>query len=342
MNKTFFTTILTSGILSLSASAGEAKKSLNIYTTRHYDADTILAKEFEKKTGTAVRIVQIKEPSQLLARVKEESEKTEADLVITTDVGNLWRASQDDLFQPLKSDAIKKHVPPAFRDRGDLWTGIASRVRVIAFNSKKFRPEQLEKLEDLALPTFKGKLLVRSANHVYNQSLAATLLAASGRDALLTWTRGVTQNLARKPQGGDTDQIKAIAAGEGDVAIVNSYYVARLLDSTNPNDKTLMQNIAIVFPNQKDRGAHVNVSGAGITKYSKNPTAAKEFLEFLVSKEGQQIFASASKEYPVRPDVEPPSVLKAFGRPKLDLQGLSAIGQHTPDAIKVLEEAGWR
>ena len=342
MLKRIIISLLGSAVVSFAAHSETSKKSLNIYTTRHYEADVTLAKDFEKKTGIAVNIVQIKEPAQLLARVLEEKNSTQADLVITTDVGNLWRAAEAGIFQPLSSEAINKSVPAALRDSNGLWTGLAMRVRLIAYNKEKVKPEQVARLEDLAAPALKGRVLVRSSNHVYNQSLAATFLAASGRDALMTWSKGVTANLARKPQGGDTDQIKAIAAGEGDVAIVNSYYVARLLDSKNSADKELMKNISIVFPNQKDRGAHVNVSGGGITRHAKNAAHARQFLEYLVSKEGQEIFASASKEYPVRSDVAAPAVLKAYGEPKLDLKGLSAIGNFTSEAVKVLDEAGWR
>ena len=322
--------------------ARESKKSVYVYTTRHYDADKLLALEFEKRTGIEVKIVQIKEPAQRIARVIEEKEKTQADLVITTDVGNLWRASEAGVFQKFKSDRIKNSVPVVFRDKADLWTGLAMRVRLLAFNKEKVKAEQIERMEDIARPALKGRVLVRSSNHVYNQSLAATLLASSGRDALVNWSKGVTANLARKPQGGDTDQIKALAAGEGDVALVNSYYVARLLDSNNPADKELMKNISVVFPNQKDRGAHVNVSGGGITKYAKNPELANQFLDYLVSKEGQEIFASASKEYPIRNDVSGPAVFRTYGQPKLDLNGLSSIGSFTAEAVKILEEAGWR
>ncbi|MBM3381684.1 MAG: extracellular solute-binding protein [Betaproteobacteria bacterium] len=334
--------VLIASSLPLIAHPAEAKKSINVYTTRHYESDQKLASEFEKKTGIAVNIVQIKEASQLIARIIEEKDKSQADVVITADVGNLWRASEAGIFQPLASAAVKKSVPTEFRDPKDNWTGLAMRVRALAYNKEKIKPEQIARMEDIASPALKGRVLVRSSNHVYNQSLAATLLAANGRDAVVGWAKGVTANLARKPQGGDTDQIKAIAAGEGDVAMVNSYYVARLLDSKNPAEKDLMKNTAVVFPNQKDRGAHANISGGGITRSAKNVAHARQFLEFLVSKEGQEIFVSYSKEYPVRADVAIPAVLKSLGQPKLDLKGLSAVGQNTPEAIKILEEAGWR
>lgn len=320
----------------------EANQQLNVYTSRHYDADVMMARNFEKKTGISVNLVQIKEASQLIARVQEEKDKTEADLVITTDVGNLWRAAEGGVFQPFESSVIEKSVPAAYRDANRLWTGFAVRVRLLAFNNKKLKPKQIARMEDLTQPYLKGRVLVRSSNHVYNQSLAATLLASGGRDSLFSWAKGVTANLARKPQGGDTDQLKAIAAGEGDIAIVNSYYVARLLESQNPQDRKVMDNISIVFPNQADRGAHANVSGGGITKYSKNKANALRYLEYLVSEEGQTAFSQMSHEYPVLESAAVPAALKKFGHPKLDLKGLATIGQHTPEALTVLDEVGWR
>ena len=330
------------GITTSLAQGKEASQQLNVYTSRHYDADVLMAKNFEKKTGIKVNLIQIKEASQLIARVQEEKDKTQADLVITVDVGNLWRAAESGVFQPFESKVIEKTVPAAYRDATNLWTGFAVRVRLLAFNKQKLKAEQLSKMEDLAQPSLKGRVLVRSSNHVYNQSLAATLLASGGKDALLNWAKGVTGNLARKPQGGDTDQLKAIAAGEGDVAIVNSYSVARLLDSENPKDRKIMENISIVFPDQGGRGAHANLSGGGITKYSKNKANAVRYLEYLVSEEGQKEFSAASKEYPVLNSVPVPTALQKYGRPKLDLQGISLIGKHTPDALRILDEVGWR
>lgn len=324
------------------AQGKEPKQELNVYTSRHYDADVLMAKNFEKKTGIRVNLIQIKEASQLIARVQEEKDTTQADLVITTDVGNLWRAAEAGVFQPFESKVIRERVPAPYRDANNLWTGFAVRVRLIAFNKNKVKAQQVARMEDLSNAALKGRVLVRSSNHVYNQSLAATLLAAGGRDSLKMWATGVTQNLARKPQGGDTDQLKAIAAGEGDVAIVNSYYVARLLDSDNAQDRKVMENISIVFPNQNDRGAHANVSGGGITKHAKNKANAVRYLEYLVSEEGQKSFSAASKEYPVSATVEVPSALKSYGRPKFDLEGVASIGKHTPEALRVLDEVGWR
>jgi iron(III) transport system substrate-binding protein len=324
------------------AMATQQSTTLNIFTTRHYDSDIQQAKVFEAKTKIKVNVVQIKEASQLIARVSEEKEKTQADLIITADVGNLWRAAEAGLFRPIGSAEIKKVVPADYRDSADLWTGLAVRARVIAFNKTKVKAEQIARMENLSAGEFKGRLLVRSSNHVYNQSLAASILAVSGKEGLLAWTRGVAANLARKPQGGDTDQIKAIASGEGDIAIVNSYYMARLMVSENPAERELLKNIGIVFPNQSDRGAHINVSGGGITRHAKNPESAKLFLEFLVSKEGQEIFTSSTREYPVRKDAPVPEILRSFGTPKFDVKAIKSIGHFTPEAVRILDEAGWR
>jgi iron(III) transport system substrate-binding protein len=216
------------------------------------------------------------------------------------------------------------------------------RVRVLAFHKEKVKAADVSTYESLAEPSLKGRVLVRSAQHVYNQSLAATLLGRWGAEKTLAWTRGVSANLARKPQGGDTDQLKAIANGEGDVALVNSYYVARILDSKDAAERALLKNIGIVFPNQKDAGSHVNLSGAGITRHGANFRLAEKFVEFLVSKEAQAIFAEASKEYPVRKDVKPHKVLRELGEPNLDVRGVHAIGVNAKEAIRILDEAGWR
>jgi iron(III) transport system substrate-binding protein len=324
------------------AHAAPTSSVLNIYTTRHYETDTTLAQKFEQKTGIKVNTVQIKEPAQLLARVKEEKSNTQADLIITTDVGSLWRATDAELLQSFSSQKIEAAVPQEFRDKKNLWAGIAMRARLVAYNKTKIKPNEVANIEDLADSNLKGRVLVRSSNHIYNQSLAASLIATLGQEKLMAWAKGVTANLARKPQGGDTDQIKALAAGEGDVAIVNSYYAARLLESKNPADLDLMKNVAIAFTNQGNRGVHVNISGAGITKHAKNAKNAILFLEYLIEKESQQALVEGNKEYTVRKDVEAPVSLKMLGKPKIDFIGLSGVGKHTPDAVRILNESGWR
>ena len=327
------------------ATAAPARPSLKMYTTRHYAADQNLISAFTKATGVVVQTVTIKDASALVARVIAEKDRPQADLVLTTDTGNLLRLAQAGVFQRMDSTVVPAVVPQDFRDSSnDLWTGVAMRVRVIAYNKATIKPEQISTIESLASPSLKGKVLVRPSHHVYNQSLAATLLAAAGPQGLRHWAQGVTANLARKPQGGDTDQLKAIAAGEGDVAIVNSYYVARLMDSQDPKDRAIADKIGIVFPNQGpgERGAHVNVSGIGIIKGTEAVTAARSFIDYLVSPHAQQVFASASKEYPVREDVPLDKTLRSWERPQLDRDGLRSIARFTPEATRILDEVGWR
>ncbi len=321
---------------------GKDKQEVNLYTTRHYDGDIELTKSFEAATGIKVNMVQIKEASQLIARAIQEAKNPKADLLITADIGNLTKAAAGGVFGALDSKVIEQTVPAHLRDPSGKWTGLAMRARVIAYNPTKVTEDTIARIEDLANPRFKGKLLVRSSSHVYNQSLAATLLAASGPEGLRKWAQGVTANLARKPQGGDTDQIKALATGEGDVAIVNSYYAARLLASEDPKDKAIMDKVRLKFPNQNDRGTHLNISGGGIMLNAKNQNNARKFLEYLVSQDAQKIFALASKEYPVRTDVAAHPTLATFGTPKFDSDGLGKIGKNSPEALRILDEVGWR
>jgi iron(III) transport system substrate-binding protein len=328
-----------------SASLAASKdRTIKMYTTRHYASDQQVSEAFTKATGITVQTVQIKDASAMVARILAEKDKPQADLVIATDTGNLLRLAEGGVFEPLNSKTVKDVVPETFRDAGDLWTGVAMRVRVIAYNKDKVKPEEIPTMERLADPKFKGRVLVRPSNHVYNQSLAATMLAVSGPEGLRTWAKGITNNLARKPQGGDTDQLKAIAAGEGDVAIVNSYYLARLMDSKDDKDRAIAAKIGVVFPNQgdKDRGTHVNVSGIGVLKGTKKGADARAFVEFLLTPEAQKNFVSGSKEYPVREGVPLEQSLQAWGKPQLDRKGLAVINKHTPEAVRILEDVGWR
>ena len=317
---------------------------LKLYTSRHYATDQTLNDQFTKETGVVVRSVPMKDASALVARVVAEKNNPQADLVITADTGNLLRMAEAGALEPLGSTAVRDVVPENFRDPGDLWNGIAMRVRVIAYSKSRVNPADIKTIESLALPQFKGKILVRTSSHVYNQSLAATLLAASGPEKLRQWAHGIAANLARKPQGGDTDQLKAIGAGEGDIAIVNSYYVARLMDSEDPKDRELASKIGVVFPNQGagERGAHVNVSGVGLLRGSKAKAAARAYVQFLLSSSSQKLFADASKEYPMRVDVPLSMTLQSWGKPQLDSKALRQIGIHSPAAVAILDEVGWR
>jgi len=321
---------------------------VNVYSSRHYDVDTEINDAFTKATGIKVNLVSVKEAAQLVERMKAEGKKSPADVLMTVDVGNLYAAQAAGLFRKLDSKVVQDGVPANLRDTAGEWTAVTFRARVIAYDKTKVKDGEITTYENLADPKWKGRVLVRSSNHVYNQSLAASLMTASGEKKAEEWARGVTANLARKPEGGDTDQLKAIAAGRGQLAIVNSYYAARLLASEKTEDKKVMQNIGILFPNQSDRGTHVNVSGAGITKGAPNAEAARKYIEFWLSAESQAKMANSMHEFPAVKGIESSAALKsltatqAAGAPKFDEVLLSKVAANTPAAIRLMDKAGWR
>ena len=325
-----------------SVSNAYAQKSINVYSSRHYDVDKVLQKQFTAKTGIQVNEVQVKEASQLIERLKSEGERSPADVFLTVDVGNLWRAKDAGLLQAVQSSALNSSVPAMLRDPEGYWFGLTMRARAIIYNKIKVSKPKVRDYEDLAAPEYKGKVLTRTSSHVYNQSLVASLIHSRGISTAESWVTAITANLARKPEGNDTDQIKALAAGLGEYAIVNTYYVARLMKSKEAADQKIMESIGVIFPNQGNRGTHINVSGGGVTKSSKNKSEALAFLEFLVGGESQALLAEGNNEYPVRKDVPLDSVLKGFGKPKFDESALSVIGEKTPEAVKLLDRAGWR
>ncbi len=322
-------------------SAAGAQEVVNVYSSRHYAADKIIYANFEKKTGIRVNVVE-GNVNALFERLKREGRNSPADVLITVDAGNLGRAQLAGLFQPMKSAEIEKVVPESLREADGLWTGLTMRARVIMYDKTRVKPSQLSTYEDLADPRWKGRILVRSSNHIYNQSLVASLIAAHGLAKTESWAKGIVANLARKPKGGDRDQIKAVAAGEGDIAVSNTYYLGLLSASKDAADQAAVAKIGVFFPNQNDRGTHVNVSGAGLTRYAKNKENGIKLIEYLVSKEVQELVARENFEYPVREDVEMAPVVASWGKFKRDTLNVGVIGRNNPDAVKLLDRVGWR
>ncbi len=316
-------------------------KELNVYSSRHYDIDKQLYEGFKAKTGITVKVISAA-AEQLVERLKREGASSPGDVMITVDIGNLWRAQSEGLFQPIKSAELEKVIPANLRDPGGEWFGLSMRARVFVYDKTKIDPKLIQNYADLAAPALKGKVLIRSSSNVYNQSLTASMVAAIGPEKTEAWAKGLVANLARAPKGGDTDQIKAVAAGEGAVSVNNTYYFARLVDSTKPEDKETVKNLAIIFPDQKGRGTHVNISGVGVLKGAPNKDNAVKFIEYLVSPEAQKIFAEGNYEYPVRAGVAPHPVIAAWGEFKTDQTSLAAIGKNTPEALKVMDRAGWK
>lgn len=325
------------GALALTAHAAD----VNVYSARHYGSDQALWDAFTKATGVKVNVVEA-EHDQLLQRLKSEGAGSPADVLITVDAGRLAHAVAEGLLQPVKIPSLDATLPAHLRHPDGLWYGVAVRARVLVYHKDRVKPSDIPTYEVLADPKFKGKLLVRSGTSIYNLGLVGSLIAANGPEKTRAWAKGVVANLARPPQGGDSDQIKAVAAGVGDVAISNSYYFARLAASEKPEDRAVVEKLGVVFPNQADRGTHVNISGAAVTKHAPNKANAVKLIEFLLSPEAQRLLTNGSLEFPANPKVEPHPVLAAFGPFKQDQINAAAFAKNSVEAARIMDEVGWK
>ncbi len=314
---------------------------VNLYSARHYDTDNALYESFTKKTGMKVNLVEA-EADQLIERIQSEGANSPADVLITVDAGRLWRAKEAGVLQPINSQVLEAAVPESLRDLEGYWFGLSKRARVIVYNKDKVKPSDLSTYEALTDPKWKGRILVRSSNNIYNQSLVGALLAAHGPEKTEKWVRGLAANFARPPEGNDTGQIKAVASGVGDIALVNTYYVVRLMKSDKPEDKAVAEKIGVFFPNQSDRGTHVNISGGGVAKNAPNKEGAIKFLEHLASREAQEIFANGNSEYPVAEGTPVDSVVESLGKFKSDTLNAAIFGRNNAEALKVMDRAGWK
>ena len=334
--------ILLAAALSLTIGyAAHAAEVVNIYNSRHYGTDQQLWDEFTKATGIQVNVVDGTH-EQLIQRMQSEGANSPADVFITVDAGRLAQASGLGLLQPIESEVLASRIPANLRDPDGLWYGMAMRARVLVYAKDRMEPSQLSTYEALAEPAMKGKVLVRSSTNVYNLSLVGSILAADGPEATERWCEGLVANMARPPEGGDTDQIKAVAAGVGDVAISNTYYLARILASAKPEDQEIGKQLAVFFPNQNDRGTHVNVSGAGVLKTAPNRANAIKLIEFMSSPEAQRYFADVSLEYPANPEVPPHAVLQAWGKFKQDTLNPALYAKNSAEAAMIMDRCGWR
>ena len=323
------------------AVAAQGADVVNIYSARHYDTDDTLYRNFKDRTGITVKVIEGNSDA-LLSRLKREGKRSPADVFITVDAGRLNKAERQGIFAPVKSNVLAERVPSHLRHPEGLWFGLTQRVRVILASKARVKPDEITRYEDLAKPKWRKRVLIRSSSNVYNQSLVGSLIARYGEKRALAWCEAVVANMARRPQGGDRDQIRAVAAGEGDVAVANHYYYARLLTSSKEADRRAANAVRLIFPNQKDRGAHVNISGAGVVKTAPNKANAIKFLEFLVSDRAQQVFAAGNNEYPVVKSVAPPAVLKQFGTFKADAVSAHKFGNNNQQAIRLMDRAKWR
>ncbi len=318
-----------------------APSQVNVYTHRHYEADQELFGRFQETTGIKVNVVQAS-ADELIQRLEAEGANSPADVLITVDAGRLYRAKQLGLLQPIESEVLRSSIPAHLRDPDNQWFGLTQRARIIVHSKERVQPQQLSTYEALAEPQWTGRILVRSSENIYNQSLLASIIAADGADAAQQWAEQVVANLARTPKGNDRDQVKAIAGGEGDVALINTYYLGLLLSSEDPEERRAGEQVSVFFPNQGDRGAHVNVSGAAVTASSRNRDEAVQLLEFLVSDEAQELFAAGNFEYPVKPGVPWSDLLESWGRFQADQVSLSRLGELNSEAVRIFDRAGWR
>lgn len=329
--------------LALLAGAASADE-VNVYSARHYDTDEQLYSDFTKETGIEINLIE-GNAEELVERIKLEGANSPADVLITVDAGRLWRADQEGVFQPLQSAVLEERIPAEFRHPDGDWFGYTTRARLIFYNKETADPSLVETYEDLAKPELEGELCIRSSSNIYNLSLMGSLIEHLGEDAAADWAKGVAGNLARDPEGGDTDQIKAVAAGLCDFAVANHYYYVRLMTSDDPADKAVAEKVGVIFPNQGDRGTHVNISGAGMVATAPNPENAQAFLEYLASDSAQNYFIAGNNEFPTVPGVEfENSALQEIGAMdfKRDTVPVAVFGENQPLAQVLMDEAGWK
>lgn len=327
-------------IFSATGSAVSQSQEVNIYSSRHYDTDLALYDGFTEATGIKINLIEA-EAEPLIERIKSEGEFSPADVLITVDAGRLWRAEEAGILSPVQSDILEDRIPQSLRHPDGLWFGLSMRARVIIYNKDMEKPEPLATYADLADPAHKGKVCIRSSSNIYNISLMAGMISHMGVEKAEDWARGVVANFARRPQSNDTGQIKAVAAGECAIGVVNTYYIARLAASDDPEERAIADAIGIVFPDQNGTGTHVNISGAGVVKGAPNRENAIRFLEYLTQDTAQAYFANGNNEYPVVEGVAPSAAVVELGTFKRDRLNAAELGRNQAEAVMVYDRAGW-
>lgn len=340
-------------VLAAAASVAQADdRVLNLYSARHYQTDEALYDNFTKATGIKINRVEA-DDAGLLQRLKAEGNASPADVILLVDASRLWRGEQDGLFQPVRSAVLNARVPAQFRGgmvgndgangaQGAQWFGMSTRARVIVFDKTRLKATDFDTYEKLAGPAAKGLFCVRSGSHPYNLSLFGSMLEHLGPQATEAWLKGLVANMARDPKGGDTDQIKAVAAGECGVALSNSYYVARLMRSNKPEDRATMEKVGVIFPNQSSWGTHVNIAGAAVARNAKNRDAAVQFLEYLASDSAQRYFADGNNEYPVVAGARGNAALQSLGNFKSETVPIAKVGANTAQVQQMLDRVGFK
>ncbi|WP_103018573.1 extracellular solute-binding protein [Alicycliphilus denitrificans] len=337
-------------VLATAGAACAQEQVVNLYSARHYATDEALYSGFTKATGIKVNRVD-SDDAGIMARLKAEGTASPADVILLVDAARLYRGEADGLFLPVRSKVLEDAIPANLRatpaaDGGIAWFGLSTRARVIVYNKAKVNKDDVDTYEELGDPKNKGKLCIRSGSHPYNLSLFGAVTEHMGEQKAEAWLKGVVNNLARAPKGGDTDQIKAVAAGECDIAVTNSYYLARLMRSEKPEDKAVVEKVTVVFPNQQSWGTHMNIAGGAVARHTKHQANAIKFLEYLASPEAQNYFANGNNEWPAAKGVDPGNpALKAMtdGKPfKSETIPISAVGANTVKVQQMLDRVGFR
>ena len=321
--------------------AGADAGVVNLYTARHYDTDDALYERFTEETGIRVNVIE-GNADQLIARMTSEGSASPADLFVAADAGALWRAQSADLLQATTSEALNAAIPANLRDPEGRWFGLNRRARIVAYDSNKVQPADIDTYEEIASPRFRGQLCVRSADSVYNLSLVGALIEAWGPEKTGEWARGVVANMARRPEGGDRDQIRAVNAGVCEIALTNSYYYIRLANGEDAADRAVTEKVKLAFPSLDGQGAHVNISGGGVAANAPNRDNAVRLLEFLASPEAQTMVSAGNNEYPASPDVPAPAPTDAYADFTAHPMSVATYGPHQAEAQSLMSAAGWR
>ncbi|MEM7741115.1 MAG: Fe(3+) ABC transporter substrate-binding protein [Pseudomonadota bacterium] len=335
-----FALSLVCAALAVGAATAQTGGVVNIYSSRHYDTDLALYDEFTAKTGIKVNRLEAGADA-LIERIKSEGEFSPADILVTVDAGRLWRAEEAGILSPVQSDVLDQRLPASMRHPNGLWFGLSQRARVVIYNKDAGRPEGLDRYADLAEEKFRGQICIRSSSNIYNISLLASIVANEGADAAQTWAEGVVANFARRPQGNDTSQIRSVATGECRIAVVNSYYLARFAGSDNEDMREIFDAVGVIFPDQDDRGTHINISGAGVLNHAPNRDNAILFIEYLTEDAAQSYFANGNNEYPAVPGVARSSAVQSLGSFKADDLNVSALGANQAEAVRIFDRVGW-
>jgi len=332
--------LITAAVATLAQAALAEEKVLNLYSARHYQTDEALYADFTKQTGIRINRIEGKE-DELLERIRNEGANSPADVFLTVDAARLAKAHELGLFAPVASKTLERRIPAHLRTED--WFSFSTRARVIVYNKSSVKAEDVRNYEDLADPKLKGKFCSRSGSHPYNLSLMASVIAHGNEAKAESWARGMVANFARAPKGGDTDQIKSVAAGECGVTVSNTYYVARLLRSTKPEDQKTMEKVGIVWPNQQTTGTHINVSGGGMLKTAPHKEAAVKFLEYLASDAAQRYFADGNNEWPAVASVKVSNpALESLGKFKADTLPVRNLAMYQTKAQMIFDRAGFK